>query len=274
MVEDSALEMSDSAIESPTNREGSKKRKRNDEDSKTRRKKSKQAKRAAKAAEVGIVQHGDDIDETNQINRTVARMDGALFADYLARAVKRFEPKLSLVEVEDLRIPQSAFADGTNWTGLRTCENLPSFLESTTNRSKAELSKAPVEKGAPHTIVLCGAAIRAADVTRALRCYQSKEATVAKMFAKHIKLKDAIEFTKGARITVGVGTAQRIQDLINEGALSLSHLRHVIIDGSWSGPKKRTLFEQSDAAVPTVRLLARQELKSRLQKQKTSILVF
>ncbi|KAL9051169.1 MAG: hypothetical protein Q9162_006196 [Coniocarpon cinnabarinum] len=254
MVEDSALEMSDSAIESPTNREGSKKRKRNDEDSKTRRKKSKQAKRAAKAAEVGIVQHGDDIDETNQINRTVARMDGALFADYLARAVKRFEPKLSLVEVEDLRIPQSAFADGTNWTGLRTCENLPSFLESTTNRSKAELSKAPVEKGAPHTI--------------------SKEATVAKMFAKHIKLKDAIEFTKGARITVGVGTAQRIQDLINEGALSLSHLRHVIIDGSWSGPKKRTLFEQSDAAVPTVRLLARQELKSRLQKQKTSILVF
>ena len=34
---------------------------------------------------------------------------------------------------------------------------------------------------------------------RALRTFQTKEAVVAKLFAKHIKLKDAIEYVKKTR---------------------------------------------------------------------------
>ena len=76
---------------------------------------------------------------------------------------------------------------------------MPVFLEYCTGQARSEFAKASESKGSPHTIVLCGAAIRAADVTRAMRCYQSKEISVAKLFAKHIKLKDAVKFTRSTR---------------------------------------------------------------------------
>ena len=47
----------------------------------------------------------DEIDEENQINRAISKMDGRLMADYIARQTKRFEPNLSTVELEDRRIP-------------------------------------------------------------------------------------------------------------------------------------------------------------------------
>ena len=58
------------------------------------------------------------------------------------------------------------------------------------------------------------------------------------------------------------------------GALSLRDLLRVVIDGSWSGPKRRTLFEQGEAAVPTVQLLARKELKAKYESEETRIFVF
>lgn len=91
-----------SISETATNR----KRKFGNESNKARRKKAKQAKKVAIAAESGLVQDEDDIDEEKQINRALGRMDGALLTDYLARTVKRFAPKLSQVEMEDLRVPR------------------------------------------------------------------------------------------------------------------------------------------------------------------------
>lgn len=40
---------------------------------------------------------------------------------------------------------------------------------------------------------------------------------VAKLFAKHIKLKDAIEFVKKTRMNFGVGTPSRLLDLFSAG---------------------------------------------------------
>ena len=84
----------------------SKKRKRSNDTNKARRKKAKQEKTAAITTGHGLVQEHGDIDEKNQINRAVSRMNGTLFADYMARAVKRFEPNLSFIEAEDLRVPR------------------------------------------------------------------------------------------------------------------------------------------------------------------------
>lgn len=53
--------------------------------------------------------------------------------------------------------------------------------------------------------------------TRALRTFQTNEAMVAKLFAKHIKLKDAIEFVKKTRMNFGVGTPSRLIDLFSAG---------------------------------------------------------
>jgi protein CMS1 len=77
------------------------------------------------------------------------------------------------------------------------------------------MSLASKKTGAPHTIVVTSAGLRAADITRyifrtglsvsaealsrVLRTFQTKEAIVAKLFAKHIKLTDAIDYVKKTR---------------------------------------------------------------------------
>lgn len=61
------------------------------------------------------------------------------------------------------------------------------------------LSQAPKDKGCPHTIVITLSGLRAADITRSLREFQNKESAVAKLFAKHIKLKEAQEYVNNTR---------------------------------------------------------------------------
>ena len=51
--------------------------------------------------------------------------------------------------------------------------------------------------------------------------YQTKECMVAKLFAKHIKLTEAIETVSKSRIGIGVGTPQRIIDLLEDGTFCL-----------------------------------------------------
>lgn len=47
---------------------------------------------------------------------------------------------------------------------------------------------------------------------------------VAKLFAKHIKLKDAIEFVKKTRMNFGVGTPSRLMDLSSAGNCPHHHV--------------------------------------------------
>lgn len=116
--------------------------------------------------------------------------------------------------------------DTTSWDKPRNLENLPAFLEQfkDARRSNAKgktLSDAPNKNpGTPHTLVVAGAGLRAADLTRALRKFQTKESMVAKLFAKHIKMKEAIETVKKTRMGMGVGTPQRILDLLDDGKFS------------------------------------------------------
>ena len=118
-------------------------------------------------------------------------------------------------------VAEKSIVDTTNWEKPRTKDGLPEFLQrfAAPRRKKKgpKMSDAAEEKGHPHTLIVAGAALRAADLTRALRDFQTKEALVAKLFAKHIKLKEAVEMVKKSRINIGVGTPQRIFDLLENG---------------------------------------------------------
>ncbi|KAH0563417.1 hypothetical protein GP486_002022 [Trichoglossum hirsutum] len=144
---------------------------------------------------------GDEEHTTNGLNLVFAGMDSQLLSDYVCQRVRRFGGDLSSVEMEDQYIPKKAFKDTSNWDKSRCLSNLPDFLEyfSMMKNNPADLSSAPDINGSPHTIVITISGIRAADITRALRNFQTKQATVAKLFAKHIKLKDAIAFVKKTR---------------------------------------------------------------------------
>lgn len=193
------------------------KRKRGDEeDPKTTKKPAKKRKKTKgpKDVEEGM------IDAQFGVNLGIARMDSKLLADHIGQRTKRFQPDLSLVEAEDIHIPERAITDTSGWEQSRTMDELPDFLEHfcfPRGGKKTGLTQAPNEKGSPHTLVVAGAGLRAADLTRALRKFQTKESLVAKLFAKHIKLKEAVEMVKNARMGIGVGTPQRITDLLDDG---------------------------------------------------------
>jgi protein CMS1 len=53
--------------------------------------------------------------------------------------------------------------------------------------------------------------------SRAIRRFQTKEATVAKLFAKHIKIEEAVKFLQKTRIGIAVGTPVRLSDLMDRG---------------------------------------------------------
>lgn len=49
----------------------------------------------------------DDLDEKLGLNLAIGRMDGQLLVDHVAQRTKRFEPELSVVEMEDRYLPGS-----------------------------------------------------------------------------------------------------------------------------------------------------------------------
>lgn len=107
----------------------------------------------------------EDLDVQAGVNKAFERMDGQLIADHLAQKARRFGTDLSAIELSDLYVSGGAVKDTTSWTKTRTAENLPEFLEAFAEDPKA-LSEASKEKGAPHTIVVTGAGLRAADLVR------------------------------------------------------------------------------------------------------------
>ncbi|KAK5111927.1 hypothetical protein LTR62_004659 [Meristemomyces frigidus] len=243
------------------------KRKRSEEDanptSKRAGKKQKQ-KQTKKPKDVD----NDALDTDLGINHAIAHMDSKLLADHLAQRTKRFQPSLSSVEAEDLQIPDQAIKDTINFTKSRATENLADYVElyAAPRRKKRKgprLSEASQLKGCPHTLVVAAAGLRAADLTRALRRFQTKECMVAKLFAKHIKMKEAVETVQSARLGIGIGTPQRIIDLLDNGALKANLLERIVIDASHIDQKKRGVLDMKETQGPLVQLLARKEFMNR-----------
>jgi protein CMS1 len=146
------------------------------------------------------------------IDETIGNMDPSLLADHVAKKIKQSFRDLSTVELEDKYLSQKIFSDTSEFQPNRKLEHLPSFLEQFSYRPES-LSSSRDSPGSPHTLVIAASGLRAADVTRfemiilrtcqmlrspnrSLRKFQSKDCAVGKLFAKHIKLPEAIDYVK------------------------------------------------------------------------------
>ncbi|KAF2757477.1 hypothetical protein EJ05DRAFT_465606 [Pseudovirgaria hyperparasitica] len=214
-----------------------------------------------------------DLDGDLGINNGLSKMDARLLSDYVAQRTKRFEPELSHVELEDRYIPESAIADTTSWLKPRTTDNLADFIRKFSPKN-IDLDKAPSTPGSPHILVIASAGLRAAELVRSLRTFQTKEGKVEKLFAKHIKLKEAIETCGKVRMSFGVGTPQRVYDLIDNGALKMDKLRVIVLDASHIDTKKRGVLDMKEVQVPLVKLLAMNNLKERYGKDGLQLLFY
>ena len=170
----------------------------------------------------------------------------------------------------------NAITDTSDWTEKRLTEKLPSFLRHIHARRKdaLDLSDAAKQKGSPHTIVVTGAALRAADLARVLRSFQSKKARIAKLFSKHIKLAEAIETCQKTRIGIGVGTPHRLIELLDAGALSVDHLERVVVDFSRIDRKTRGILDIKETQAPLMKFLTRSELKEKYAEGKVDLVFY
>jgi len=85
-----------------------------------------------------------------------------------------------------------------------------------------------------------------ADVTRILKDEKlrgEKGGDVAKLFAKHIKLKEHIAHLKRTKLSAAVGTPGRLGKLLDSDALQTSALTHIILDVSHQDAKKRNVLD-------------------------------
>lgn len=99
------------------------------------------------------------------VNTAFTVMDSQLLADHLAQKTKRFGTDLSPVELSDLYISANAIKDSTSFAKTRILDNLPEYLETFVDDPK-KLREAPPKNGAPHTIIVTGAGLRAANIAR------------------------------------------------------------------------------------------------------------
>jgi len=212
--------------------------------------------------------------EQTVYDKIVAKDGPGDLAERWTTAIKKHKGDLSTIELEDESLPAKVFTDTTDFSETRLVKNLPTFLEQYTKGGGEELKACAQETGRPHTILLTSSAIRAQALLQQVRPYGSKDNKIAKLFAKHMKLKDHIKYVEKTTFGIGAGTAHRIETLIEKEVLKLHDLKRVVIDGSYVDEKQRTIFTDRDAFLPTLSLLNLEQLKLRLVSGETEILVF
>ncbi|KAI1323954.1 U3-containing 90S pre-ribosomal complex subunit-domain containing protein [Xylariaceae sp. FL0255] len=228
----------------------SKKRAREDDQGSRKRRKS------------AFEQEDTDLDLEAGLNKKISFLDSMLLADHLAQKTRRFGTDLNPIELAALDISPNAIKDSSSFSEARSLENLPAFLEAQVSDPKA-LGEAPKENGSPHTLIVTGAGLRAADLVRAIRKFQTKKNTVAKLFAKHIKIEDSKQFLEKHRTGIAVGTPVRLNDLVESGSLKLHKLERLVVDASHIDQKKRGVMDMKDTMIPLMRWLSRPEFKER-----------
>ncbi|KAL6059693.1 cms1 ribosomal small subunit [Balamuthia mandrillaris] len=109
------------------------------------------------------------------------------------------------------------------------------------NKNKTQESEVA---GAPTVLIITSSAKRACDLFRALGEFNSA-VRVGKLFTKHMKLEEQIQFLNSTVVRICVGTPHRVSQLCDASALNLSACRYLVID-MWKNPKQLSLLEMND----------------------------
>lgn len=203
-------------------------------------------------------------------DENLTRMDPSLLSDHLAKSLRKHFGDGTTIELEDQYITLHAIRDTTSFTEPHIAKHLPDFLrkfaDSEENLSHGALSS-------PHTLVITASGIRAADLARELRTFQTDDVKIAKLFAKHMKMSESVEFVGKTKINIAAGTPSRPKELIEQNSLKLDNLKRIVIDGSYTDEKKRTIFDMKEVFLPLMDMLNLEKIKQRLGSEEDGIQV-
>ncbi|PWY98302.1 hypothetical protein BCV70DRAFT_202082 [Testicularia cyperi] len=91
-------------------------------------------------------------------------------------------------------------------------------------------------------------------------------ATVAKLFARHFKLKEHEAWLKDHITPLAAGTPQRVAALIASGSLKLDSLVALVIDQTWVDQKQRNVFDTPETRDELMKLLSHEKVMAALKR--------
>jgi protein CMS1 len=242
------------------------------------------------------------------IDESIGHMGPGLLSDHVAKKIRRSFRDLSTVELEDKHLSQKIFDDTSDFEQPRKLDNLPSFLEHFSD-SGEELSSSSEQSSSPHTLVIAASGLRAADVTRSkslpcpvwlnaerlgsglyvnsnhkillLQSYlpntsNSQKLSIMSSAQSMLNLIHQCVCLISPRIGIGIGTPQRLIDLLEKDAMKTKNLKRIVIDGSHLDQKKRSIFDMKELLDPLIKLFSVQPIKDRLDgdEKRIKVLVF
>ncbi|CDR87341.1 uncharacterized protein SPSC_00467 [Sporisorium scitamineum] len=90
--------------------------------------------------------------------------------------------------------------------------------------------------------------------------------SVAKLFARHFKLKEHEAWLREHTTPLAAGTPQRVAALIASGSLRLDSLQAIVIDQTWVDAKQRSVFDSFETRDELMKLLALDAVMSALKR--------
>ncbi|KPI40530.1 Protein cms1 [Cyphellophora attinorum] len=205
-------------------------------------------------------------DRSVNIDSGIAERDPSLLADLFAQKIAKHYKDSSLIEREDMSVPKSWIIDTTEFDQPHTAGHLPGYLEKFAGGGRDKLLTGAKE-ASPDTLIVACSGIRVADLVRELRVYDTKDSKVAKLIAKHMKLKENIEYLAKTKVGIAVGTPARLYDLVEQGGLKIDELKTVVVDGSYLDEKRRGIWDMGDVFGALMRLLHHERVKGRLESE-------
>ena len=79
-----------------------------------------------------------------------------------------------------------------------------------------------------------------------------------------------------SRIGIGIGTPQRLVDLLENGVMKTENLKRIVIDASHLDQKRRSVFDMKELLDPLIKLLSKLHNSERLgsHENQTRVIVF
>jgi protein CMS1 len=114
-------------------------------------------------------------------------------------------------------------------------------------------------------------------VFRGLKKYRVHgKGDIAKLFARHTKLSEHLEYVKETHISIAVGTPGRLNALVEaeEGQLRLDKLRYLVIDANYVDGKKRTIFDMPETVRDLFRIIVHRDIRKRIADGKLQVLFY
>ncbi|XP_019125842.2 protein CMSS1 isoform X1 [Larimichthys crocea] len=169
-------------------------------------------------------------------------------ADLQNLLAQYFSDKRSVIEQEELRLPESCFLSSNDLT-----HTLSSYLKQVCPKW-ARIQKQHAEKSSVVLLIVCSSALRTIELIKQLTTFKGG-AKAVKLFAKHIKIEEQVKQLEKGVTHIGVGTPGRINALIEKEGLNLRALKYLVLDWNWRDQKLRRMVDVPEVKLDFMKLL-------------------